>query len=90
MLATVPAPVNSTTCGFDEALSGIVTSPPTLPTAVGLKVTWIAHSAPGATLAPQLLVSRNGPLVFMDETVKAVVPVLVRVTVCGALAAPTN
>ena len=48
-----------------------------------------ALAAPGATLAPQVLVSPKFAEVATPLMVKAVVPVLVNVTVCAALVVPT-
>src|SRR5579862_5126214 len=77
------------TCGFDEALSMMVIVPCLAPFCVGENVTLIVHFAPAATFAPQLEVTANSALAFIDAIFSAVVPVFVRVTVCGALVVPT-
>jgi len=55
----------------------------------GENVTLIAQFAPAATLVPQVEVMPNWPVAFMEEIVSAVLPVLVRMTVCGGLVVPT-
>jgi hypothetical protein len=40
--------------------------------------------------APQLFVSANGPLVWIREITNPIAPVLVIVTICGALVVPTG
>jgi hypothetical protein len=77
-------------CGLEEALSEIVTVPAALPELCGLKITLISHRAPAATLLPQVLDWRNGPATLSAEIDKAADPVLVRVTLCGALVVPTS
>jgi len=54
-----------------------------------LKVTLIVQLAPAATLVPQLLVSPKSSETSILETARAAVPLLVNVTVCGALVVPT-
>ena len=56
---------------------------------VGENVTLIVHLPPAATLAPQVDVTANSALAFMDAILNAVLPVLVSVTVCGGLVVPT-
>jgi hypothetical protein len=51
--AYVPVPDNSTTIGFDDALSLIVTVPDFAPLDIGENVTLIGQLAPAATLDPQ-------------------------------------
>jgi len=60
-----------------------------LPLAVGVKVTLMVQKFPAATETPQLLVWAKSPLAATPEMVSAALPVLDRVTVCGALVAPT-
>ena len=76
-------------CGFDEALSMIVTVPCAAPFLVGENVTLIVHFAVGATLVPQVEVTPNWALAFIDAIFNAAVPVLVSVTVSGELVVPT-
>ena len=52
-----PLPLNETTCGLPVALSDIDSAPLTSPAPPGVKVTAIAHVAPGATLGMQLSAS---------------------------------
>src|ERR1035438_2761432 len=63
------------------------------PLTVGVKVTLIVQLAPAATLAPQLLLWPKSPGLVPATArlviVKAALPVLLRVTACTALAAPT-
>jgi hypothetical protein len=64
------------------------------PTAVGVKVTLMVQLALAATLEPQVLLAMLkspglAPEVEMELMVRALVPVLVRVTVCGGLVVPT-
>ena len=51
-----PLPLSEIVCGLFVALSLIVTSPVTVPLAVGLNVTEIVHFLPAKTVLPQLLV----------------------------------
>jgi hypothetical protein len=84
-----PLPARLIVCGLPTALSAMVTEPYRLPGAVGVKVTVIAHAAPAATLAPQVLVWAKSPLAVMPVMVKAATPVFVKVAVRGALVLPT-
>src|ERR1700730_13689742 len=77
------------TCGLVDALSMMVIVPCTEPFFAGENVTLIVHFAPAATLAPQVEVTPNSVLAFIDAILNAVLPVLVRVTVCGVLVVPT-
>ena len=62
----VPVPSSSITCGFEEALSMMLIVPCCTPCFVGENVVLIVHSAPGATLAPQVEVMANSALAFID------------------------
>jgi len=62
----VPVPSSSITCGFDDALSIMLIVPCSAPCFVGENVALIVHSAPGATLAPQVEVTANSALAFID------------------------
>ena len=84
----IAEPVSETTCGLLLALSVIVSEPVRVPVAVGAKVTLIVQLPPAATEPPQLLVWAKSPDVTMPLTVRVAVPVLLRVTVCGALVVP--
>jgi hypothetical protein len=84
-----PIPLNRIVCGLFAALSAMVTDPYRLPLAVGVKVTLMVQLFAGATEAPQLLVWAKSPLAATLEMFKAALPVLVSVTVCAELVAPT-
>jgi hypothetical protein len=58
--------------------------------AVGFNVTLKLQLAPAARLLPQVFVLENGALALTDEMERAAVPVLVRVTICGALVVLSN
>ena len=51
------------------------------PFCVGENVTLIVHLPPAATLAPQVDVTVNSALAFIDAILSALLPVFVRVTV---------
>jgi hypothetical protein len=67
----------------------MVNKPVLLPVAVGVNVTLMAQLAAGANPDPQVLSSAKSPVTVMLEIVKAAVPVLVIVIVCGALVDPS-
>ena len=52
----LPTPLSGTTWGLPGALSVIVTAPLRVPEAVGVNLTLIVQSAPGATVLLQLFV----------------------------------
>jgi len=85
-------PVTLMTWGEVEALSVSVRVSARWPEAVGTKVTEREHVALGLTAAVQVLelVKSPGllPAAATEEMVRAAVPVLVTVTVMGALVAP--
>jgi hypothetical protein len=64
------------------------------PLATGVKVTLMAQLAPAATLVPQLLLCAKSlgfvPVSAMPLTLRAALPVLLKVMVCEALATPTG
>jgi hypothetical protein len=87
----VPVPVKLTVWVLPETpllLSVRVREPVRVPAAVGLKVTLMMQESPAVTLLPQLLVSEKSPLTVMLATASAALPVLLRVTVWGALVVP--
>ena len=84
-----PVPLRLTVWGLLLALSASVSAPVRFPAAVGVKVTLIVQPAPAATEPAQLLVWEKSPLVVIVRGVKAPVPVLVSVTVCGGLGVET-
>jgi hypothetical protein len=59
----------------------MVTTPVLVPPAVGLKVTLMLQLAVAATLLPQVSVWEKSPLAVMLVRLRAVLPVLLRVTV---------
>jgi hypothetical protein len=81
----VPVPVSDTTCGLLPALSTKVTVPTAPPAVVGLKVTLIVQSPPGAMGKLQVLASAKGAVAATELMVKLAVPVLFTVTVCAVL-----
>jgi hypothetical protein len=62
-----------------------VIAPLMAPIAFGVKVTWIVQVDFGASPIGQSLVWEKSPLALMLVIVRLLVPLLVRVTVCGAL-----
>jgi hypothetical protein len=87
-VTVVPVPLRDTVCGEPEALSVIVRLPLRVPPAVGANVTEMVQLAPTATLDPQVLVSAKSPEAAIDVMLRAVVPLLVSVTVWAALVEP--
>ena len=85
----VAVPVRLTVCGLPPALSLMVKVPVRVPLALGAKVTFNVQVDPAATPFPQLSVSAKSPLAEMPMICKGAVPLLERVTVCGALVVPT-
>jgi hypothetical protein len=61
-----------------------------VPRAVGAKVTFTVQVAPAATDVPQLFVWAKSPAITKVLIVRAVLPVLLRVTVCAELEVPTS
>ena len=86
---SAPPPPKFTTCGLPAALSLMVREPVLLPAAVGVKVTLMAQFAPAANPVPQVLSCAKSPVTVIPAMVKAAVPVLVIVIVCGALVDPS-
>jgi len=67
----------------------MVSTPVLLPATVGVKVTLMAQLAAGAKPVPQVLSCAKSPVTVIPAIVKAAVPVLVIVIVCGALVDPS-
>ena len=82
-----PTPDRLTVCGLPAALLRMVRLPVSVPAAVGVKVTLMAHAAPGATLGPQLSVSPKLVSTVIPRR-RFCVPVLVTVTVWAGLVVP--
>src|ERR1017187_2374932 len=90
-LTTVPVPNSSTTCGFEDALSLMVTAPVLVPCTRGVKVAVIVQLPPGATLPWQVVFALNWlPLKLTDEIVNGDVPLFVSVAIIGALVVPIS
>jgi len=86
--APVPVPERLTVCGLVVAVSVTVRAPVAAPSASGVNVTERTQLAPGASDAPQELVSENTPLATMLPMATVPVPVFRSVTVCAALVDP--
>lgn len=84
-----PLPVIVTTWGLPLAPSVRVTAPLLAPAALGRKATLRVQLALTATIEPQLLDWTESPLAMMLAKLRTALPVLLTVTVCGLLAAPT-
>jgi len=93
-LPTVPVPLREIVCGDPVALSVMVTAAVIAPVDVGAKCPWMEQLAPAAMAVPQLLANPNeeafAPVSVMLPTDNAKPPVLVKVTVCDVLDAPTE
>jgi hypothetical protein len=68
----------------------IVIAPVRVPGAFGVKVTLIEQSLPAANEPAQVFVAAKSPLKATLEIVSVWLPVLAKVTVCGALVVPTD
>ena len=90
---STPIPLNAIDCGELLALSVMVTAAFNAPAAAGAKCPWMMQLAPPATLAPQVLPKTNEeaslPVNAMLVIDRAAPPVLVSVTCCEPLTAPT-
>lgn len=85
----MPLPDSPTVSGLLLALLVTVRVPELAPLAVGANVTVTVQEPPTAMLV-QLLAWLKGPVTETPETVAAVVPELVTVTVCAAAVEPTR
>ena len=91
----LPSPLRLTDCGLPAALSVKVRVALRPPLAVGVKVTPTEHVPPDATGTPEqvsLLIAKSlgfAPPIVTVETVRFAVPLLVTVSACAALGAPT-
>jgi hypothetical protein len=90
----VPVPVKATLRGVPGALSVIVTAAVRTPAAVGVNVTAMAQDALTARLEPQVVVRAKSallvPVIVLEVSVSAAVPVLVTVTDWLMLDVPTG
>ena len=88
-----PVPVSATFCGEPPALSLMVMAAVSAPPVVGSKCPWMEQFAPAARLVPQLLANTNeeafAPVTAILVIASVAVPVLVKVTLCDAVAVPT-
>jgi hypothetical protein len=94
--AVVPVPVSDMLCGLPAASSVTRRVAFRVPVAVGSNATLITQFAPAASvvgLTGQVLVGAKStlfaPLIAMLVIKSPALPVLVKVTLCGALAVPT-
>lgn len=84
-----PVPERATVCGLPVALSAIDRVAERAPGISGLKLSWIVHDEPIATVDPQgaFCSSVNSPALGPDTetlfTLRLELPVLVSVTACG-------
>jgi len=89
-----PVPLSAMLCGEPGALSVMVTAAESGPAVVGVKCPWMEQFAPAARLDPQLFANTNEeasvPVTAMLEMDRAMVPVLVKVTLCEALVVLTS
>jgi hypothetical protein len=94
VVGVIPVPVNATDCGEPVALSVMVIAAVTAPAVVGAKCPWMVQFAPAARLEPQLFPNANEaapvPVTLILLMVRVALPVLVNVTLCDALVAPTS
>lgn len=86
-------PLSAILCGEFAALSTMVMAAVRGPPTVGAKCPWMLQLAPTARLVPQEFPNVNedalGPVTVMLVIDRAWPPVLVRVTVCDAVADPS-
>src|SRR5437763_1117278 len=84
-----PLPSSATVCGLSAASSVNVTAPVSVPNCVGVKTTLIVHEAPACRTAGQVFVCKKSPVLAMLVIFRSPLPLLVSVTVTGALLEPT-
>ena len=91
--SATPVPLSAMDCCDAVALSVMVTAAVSEPPSVGVKWPWMVQVPATGTVAAQLFANTNEeasvPVTAMLEMDKGMVPVLVRVTDCEALVAPT-
>jgi hypothetical protein len=91
----IPLPERLTVCGLLAALSVKFSEALRFPVADGVNVTLTVQALLGVTVAPEQVSALLAkllayvPPIATVEKVRLAVPVLVTVTVCGALVAPT-
>jgi hypothetical protein len=93
VVVLVPVPLSEAVCGDPAALSATLTVAVKAEPESGVKVTETVQFVPAASVVPQLVVSAKSaglaPARVMPEMVSAALPVLERVSVCGAVVLPT-
>jgi hypothetical protein len=89
-LKSLPLPESANTADPPSALSETINDPVRVPPATGVNVTLIVQFPAGAKFAGQLLVCEKSPAALTPEIAMVVVPLLVKVTGCGALLDPTT
>jgi hypothetical protein len=83
-------PESSITCGFEEALSIIVTVPVFVPSDLGVKLTLIVQPLAEAMVLLQVDLMSNCPAIFIEDIFSSVLPVFLSVTPCSALLVHTD
>src|SRR5580704_18204438 len=86
---SAPIPLSAMICGLVPLLLTMVSVPERNPLAAGVKVTVTLQPPPGASDPGHLLVKLKSALAATLVIVRALVPVLLMTTVCGALARVT-
>jgi hypothetical protein len=93
-LPAIPVPLRETICGLPGALSVMLSAAVRVPDAVGLNLTLMLQLAPAGSELPQVWVCTKSPalvpVIAMLLMVKLAVPVLLSVTIFGALVVPIN
>ena len=89
-LVLMPVPDRVTVCGDPDALSVTVKAPERVPVTVGVKVTLMVQLMPGASVAPQPLVSLKSPEALMEEIESVPVPTFFRVAATATEVVLTN
>ena len=85
---SAPDPMRLTVRGLLGALPDTVRVPVRVPTVEGVKVTAMVQAASATRLLPHVVVWEKSLLAVIPEMVNETVPVLVKVTLCGALVVP--
>ena len=90
MEKSCPVPLSVTVCKLPPELSVIVSIPLRVPLVVGLKKTSMEQLELTASVLPQAFtVPKSAALTATVVIVSAILPVLVKVTLCGRLELPT-
>jgi hypothetical protein len=90
----MPVPLSATVCGLPAASSIILIAAMRLPVIEGAKVTLAIQLAPGVSELPHVLLSTKsaawGPVTTTLAIFRVALPLLVKVSLWGALAVPTG